>query len=50
MTYGGAVKAAESRKLLGDALEALQQDPNIPDDVLSRVSDLLDPKELPPTG
>lgn len=35
MTYGGAAKAAESRKLLGDALEALQQDPNIPDDVLS---------------
>jgi uncharacterized protein (TIGR02266 family) len=35
MTYGGATKAAESRRLLGDALEALQQDPNIPDDVLS---------------
>lgn len=35
MTYGGAAKAAESRQLLGDALEALQQDPNIPDDVLN---------------
>lgn len=40
MTYGGAAKAAESRKLLGDALEALQQDPNIPDDVLSVASNI----------
>ena len=35
MTYSGATQAAESRSLLGDALEALQTDPNIPQDVLS---------------
>lgn len=34
MTYAGAVQAAESRKLLGSALEALQKDPNVPKDVL----------------
>jgi uncharacterized protein (TIGR02266 family) len=35
MTYAGAAVAAESRALLGAALEALQQDPNIPAEVLS---------------
>lgn len=35
MTYPGAAAAAESRALLGKALEALQQDPNIPADVMS---------------
>ena len=35
MTYPGAATAAESRQLLGTALEALQQDPNLPDDVMS---------------
>jgi uncharacterized protein (TIGR02266 family) len=35
MTYPGAAEAAESRKLLGVALEALQSDPNLPDDVMS---------------
>ncbi len=35
MTYSGATQAAQSRKSLGTALEALQQDPNIPPDVLS---------------
>lgn len=35
MTYAGAAQAAESRKLLGAALEALQKDPNIPKDVLA---------------
>jgi uncharacterized protein (TIGR02266 family) len=35
MSYSGAVRATESRKMLGDALEALQQDRNIPSDVLS---------------
>ena len=34
MTYAGAAQAAESRKLLGSALEPLQKDPNIPKDVL----------------
>jgi uncharacterized protein (TIGR02266 family) len=34
MVYAGAAQAAESRKLLGSALEALQKDPNIPKDVL----------------
>jgi len=34
MTYAGAAQAAESRKLLGSALEALQKDPNVPKDVL----------------
>jgi uncharacterized protein (TIGR02266 family) len=34
MTYAGAAQAAESRTLLGSALEALQKDPNIPKDVL----------------
>jgi uncharacterized protein (TIGR02266 family) len=34
MTYAGAALAAESRTLLGTALEALQKDPNIPKDVL----------------
>jgi uncharacterized protein (TIGR02266 family) len=35
MTYVGAAAAAESRKLLGSALEALQSNPNIPKDVLA---------------
>jgi uncharacterized protein (TIGR02266 family) len=35
MTYAGAAMAAESRKLLGKALEALQKDPNVPKDVLA---------------
>jgi uncharacterized protein (TIGR02266 family) len=35
MTYSGAAVAAESRKLLGSALEALQSNPNIPKDVLA---------------
>lgn len=35
MTYAGAAQAAESRKLLGSALEALQKDPNVPKDVLA---------------
>jgi uncharacterized protein (TIGR02266 family) len=35
MTYSGATVSAECKKLLGDALEALQQDTNIPPDVLS---------------
>jgi uncharacterized protein (TIGR02266 family) len=35
MTYAGAALAAESRKLLGDALAALQSDPNVPKDVLA---------------
>ena len=35
MTYAGAAVAAESRKLLGDALAALQTDPNVPKDVLA---------------
>lgn len=35
MVYAGAAQAAESRKLLGSALEALQKDPNIPKDVLA---------------
>lgn len=35
MTYSGAKAAAESRELLGGALEALQQDSNVPPDVLN---------------
>jgi uncharacterized protein (TIGR02266 family) len=35
MAYAGAAQAAESRKLLGSALEALQRDPNVPKDVLA---------------
>jgi uncharacterized protein (TIGR02266 family) len=35
MTYSGATVSAECRKMLGNALEALQQDTNIPPDVLS---------------
>jgi uncharacterized protein (TIGR02266 family) len=35
MTYSGATVSAECRKMLGEALEALQQDPNIPQDVLN---------------
>ncbi|MAQ18219.1 MAG: hypothetical protein CMN30_25910 [Sandaracinus sp.] len=35
MTYSGADQARASREELGKALEALQQDPNIPDDVMA---------------
>lgn len=35
MTYSGAATASSSREHLGKALEALQQDPNIPDDVMA---------------
>ena len=35
MTYSGAAQAAESRALLGTALEALQKDPKIPREVLA---------------
>lgn len=34
MSYSGAAQVAQSRQLLGQALEALQRDPNIPQDVL----------------
>ena len=35
MSYQGAATVAESRELLGGALEALQQDPDLPDDVMN---------------
>jgi len=35
MTYSGADTASSAREQLGKALEALQQDPNIPDDVMA---------------
>ena len=35
MTYSGASQSAEARQVLGEALGALQADPNIPQDVLS---------------
>jgi uncharacterized protein (TIGR02266 family) len=35
MTYTGASTAAQSRKMLGNVLETLQKDPNIPPDVMS---------------
>ncbi len=35
MTYSGATKAREARESLGQALEALQQDANIPPDVMA---------------
>jgi uncharacterized protein (TIGR02266 family) len=35
MTYSGASTASSAREQLGKALEALQQDPNIPDDVMA---------------
>lgn len=35
MTYSGATESARCRKMLGEALEALQQDVNIPKDVLN---------------
>lgn len=35
MTYSGATQAREARESLGQALEVLQQDPNIPPDVLA---------------
>ncbi|MCA9614523.1 MAG: PilZ domain-containing protein [Sandaracinus sp.] len=35
MTYSGAAKAREARESLGQALEALQRDTNIPEDVMA---------------
>lgn len=35
MSYTGASKAASAREALGKALAALQEDPNIPDDVMA---------------
>jgi uncharacterized protein (TIGR02266 family) len=35
MSYQGAATVAESRELLGGALEELQKDPNLPDDVMN---------------
>lgn len=40
MTYPGAAAAAESRELLGTALEALQKDPNVPEDVMNVASNI----------
>jgi uncharacterized protein (TIGR02266 family) len=40
MSYSGAAKAAESRLLLGTALEALQKDPKIPKEVLAVAENL----------
>lgn len=40
MTYSGAKVAAESRELLGGALEALQQDKDVPPDVLGVASNI----------
>src|ERR1700755_3626378 len=40
MTYSGAAQAAESRALLGTALEALQKDPKIPKEVLAVAENL----------
>ncbi len=40
MTYSGAEKATKARETLGDALGALQADPNIPEDVLSVASNI----------
>jgi len=40
MTYPGAAAAAESRELLGTALEALQADPNVPEDVMNVASNI----------
>jgi len=40
MTYSGATQAAESRALLGTALEALQKDPKIPKEVLAVAENL----------
>jgi uncharacterized protein (TIGR02266 family) len=35
MSYAGATKVKEAREALGKALEALQEDPNIPNDVMA---------------
>jgi uncharacterized protein (TIGR02266 family) len=40
MTYSGATQAAESRALLGTALEALQKDPKVPKEVLAVAENL----------
>jgi uncharacterized protein (TIGR02266 family) len=40
MTYTGAKAAAESREMLGSILEALQADPNVPQDVLGVASNI----------
>jgi uncharacterized protein (TIGR02266 family) len=40
MSYSGATQAAESRALLGTALEALQRDPKVPKEVLAVAENL----------
>lgn len=40
MSYPGAAEAAESRALLSQALEALQEDPNVPEDVMNVASNI----------
>lgn len=40
MSYPGAAEAAESRALLSKALEALQEDPDIPEDVMNVASNI----------
>jgi uncharacterized protein (TIGR02266 family) len=40
MSYTGAASAARGRELLGSALERLQQEPNLPQDVLAVVQNL----------
>jgi uncharacterized protein (TIGR02266 family) len=40
MTYTGATAAAQSRQMLGNVLETLQRDPNIPPDVMSVASNI----------
>src|SRR5687768_15195420 len=40
MTYSGAAQAREAREALGRALGALQQEQNIPDDVMAVTSNL----------
>ncbi len=40
MTYSGAPQAQQAREKLGNALQALQSDPNIPDDVMAVASNI----------
>ena len=40
MTYPGAAEAAQSRELLSKALEALQSEPNLPEDVMNVTSNI----------
>ncbi|MDD9944362.1 MAG: PilZ domain-containing protein [Myxococcales bacterium] len=40
MPYPGAAAAAQSRELLGTALEALQKDPEVPEDVMTVASNI----------